>query len=213
MTRKPTLLFDLDGTLIDSAADLTTALNRLREEFGLPPLPVAEVTGMVGDGARKLVQRALPQGYPLSDSVGRFLAYYRLHLCEQTVPYPGMVELLREFADHPKGVVTNKPVDLTRELLGRLGLTPAFLCVIGGDSCAEKKPHPLPVLKALELLNTSAQRALMIGDHHTDLHAGRDAGCRTCFCSWGLGNKGGTQPDWEVASAAQLAALLRSLAS
>jgi len=212
MARTPALLFDLDGTLIDSAADLTTALNCLRKDFCLPPLPVAEVTGMVGDGAGKLVQRALPQDCQPSDSVSRFLAYYRQHLCEQTVPYPGIAGLLREFADYPKGVVTNKPIALTRELLDRLGLAPAFLCIIGGDSCVEKKPHPLPVLRALEFLNASAERTLMIGDHHTDLYAGRDAGCRTCFCSWGLGSKGEAQPDWEVANTEQLAALLRSLA-
>jgi len=212
MTRTPALLFDLDGTLIDSAADLTTALNCLRKDFGLPPLPVAEVTGMVGDGAGKLVQRALPQDGQPSDSVSRFLTYYRQHLCEQTVAYPGIAGLLREFADHPKGVVTNKPIALTREILLRLGLAPAFLCIVGGDSYVEKKPHPLPVLKAMELLNASAKQTLMIGDHHTDLHAGRDAGCQTCFCSWGLGSKGAAQPDWEVASTDQLAALLRRLA-
>jgi len=213
MPSQPTLLFDLDGTLIDSVTDLTTALNCLRGEFDLPPLSIVEVTGMVGDGARKLVQRAMPADCQPADSVSRFLAHYHQHLCDQTTPYPGIIELLHEFADHPMAVVTNKPITLTREVLDRLGLTPAFRCIIGGDSYAEKKPHPLPVLKALELLNETAAQAIMIGDHHTDLHAGRGAGCRTCFCHWGFGHTDGALPDWEVVSTGQLAALLRSLKS
>ena len=98
MSSQPTLLFDLDGTLIDSVADLTTALNCLRGEFDLPPLSVVEVTGMVGDGARKLVQRAMPADCQPVDSVSRFLAHYHQHLCDQTTPYPGISELLHEFA-------------------------------------------------------------------------------------------------------------------
>jgi phosphoglycolate phosphatase len=207
----PTLLFDLDGTLVDSAADLTTALNCLRHDCDLPPLAVADVTQMVGDGARKLVQRALPEDHHPADSLSRFLAYYRQHLCEQTTLYPGVAELLREFRSYDMAIVTNKPLDLSEELLKRLDLGETFRCVIGGDSYPEKKPHPLPLLKALEIMRRPARHAIMIGDHHTDLHAGQAAGCRTCFCNWGLGTKGEANPSWEVDTSSQLAALLRSL--
>jgi len=208
---RPALLFDLDGTLINSAADLTTAVNCLRHDDGLAPLPVAEVAGMVGDGVRILVSRALPRECQRPDSVGRFLAYYQQHLCDQTLPYPGVPELLREFRSHAKAVVTNKPLALTHEILARLGLSDAFLCVVGGDSYAEKNPHPLPVLKSLEIMRCPPRDAVMIGDHHTDLDAGREAGCRTCFCNWGLGNRGEAIPCWEVSDAGQLAKLLRDL--
>jgi phosphoglycolate phosphatase len=211
MSTTPTLLFDLDGTLVDSAADLTTALNCLRRDFGLPPLPVVDVTQMIGDGARKLVQRALPADSQPPDSISRFLAYYRQHLCEQTTLYPGISELLQEFRTYDMAIVTNKPQALSEELLERLELGDIFRCVIGGDSYPEKKPHPLPLLKALEIMQRSADQAVMIGDHHTDLYAGRAAGCRTCFCCWGLGNKGEASPNWEVDTSDQLAALLRSL--
>jgi phosphoglycolate phosphatase len=207
----PTLLFDLDGTLVDSAADLTTALNCLRHDYDLPPLPVNKVAQMVGDGARKLVQRAMPEACQSPDSLSRFLAYYRQHLCEQTTPYPGIPELLQEFRSYDMAVVTNKPLALSEELLARLDLSDAFRCVIGGDSFPEKKPHPLPLLKALEIMQRPADHAVMIGDHHTDLHAGLAAGCRTCFCSWGLGNKGEATPSWEVDTSGQLADLLRGL--
>lgn len=208
---RPTLLFDLDGTLVDTLADLTTALNRLRDSYRLPPLAASEVAGMVGDGAGKLVQRGLPESCRASGNLGRFLDYYRQHLCEQTVAYPGIVDLLEEFSCHAKAVVTNKPFALASELLRRLGLAAAFNCVIGGDSYAEKKPHPLPLLKTLEILHCAPDQAIMIGDHHTDLLAGRAAGCRTCFCRWGFGNQGSATTDWVVADPVQLAGLLRDL--
>lgn len=210
MPARPALLFDLDGTLVDSLADLTTALNCLRHDYRLAPLAAPEVAGMVGDGAGKLVLRALPERCQAADNLGRFLDYYRYHLCEQSVAYPGIVELLEEFSDHPMAVVTNKPLALADELLQRLGLAAAFTCIIGGDSCAEKKPHPLPLLTALAILQADPEQALMIGDHHTDLRAGRAAGCRTCFCRWGFGNPGSTTADWEVTDPAHLAVRLRN---
>jgi phosphoglycolate phosphatase len=200
-------LFDLDGTLVDSVADLTTAVNLLRGELGLPELDCATVRDYVGDGATLLVRRALPVGAFGEEPVRRFLALYRGHLLDATRPYPGILPFLERHAGRPMAVVTNKPLELARELLEGLGLGHFFPVVIGGDSAAEKKPSPAPLLMALEGLGAHPQNAVMIGDHHTDLRAGAAAGVRTCFCAWGLGQSGGLPSDYYAAIPADLPCL------
>lgn len=207
----PTLLFDLDGTLVDSLNDLASALNLLRGELGLVALPLAEVRAMVGDGARKLVQRALPASCHDPSRLQRFLDLYATCLTRETRPYPGITALLESLAGHPVAIVTNKPVAMARTIVTELGLGRHVPVVVGGDSCAKKKPHPMPVREALGLLETTPDQAVMIGDHHTDLRSGAAAGCRTCFCSWGYGHEGGDIPTWRVASVSDLAQLLSGL--
>ncbi len=198
------LLFDLDGTLVDSVADLTTSLNLLADELGHPHLTADYVRSIVGDGATKLIKRAFgPENYQ-REQLFRFLDIYSEHLLDQTCCYPGIEELLnRHPADH-MALVTNKPHALTLQLLKELGLDKHFRIIIGGDSFPEKKPHPLPVTKALEALGAKPSEAIMIGDHHTDLYSGRDAGTATCFCAYGLGNTGDVTPDVTVESAEEL---------
>lgn len=208
-----TLLFDLDGTLVDSIGDLAGALNSLRGELDLPALAVPEVRRMVGDGARKLVQRALPEAYQDRQWMLRFLELYGARLTRETKLFPGIGELLAAFAGWPMAVVTNKPVAMAEVIVKELGLSGYFPVVLGGDSCAEKKPHPQPVQEALRRLNARPQQAVMIGDHHTDLRSGAAADCRTCFCSWGYGEDGGESPTWRANSASELQALLAGAAS
>jgi len=203
-----TLLFDLDGTLVDSIGDLAGALNALREELQLEPLAVAGVRRMVGDGARKLVERALPPEFHSKERMHRFLELYGQRLTRETRPFPGINELLESCRDWPMAVVTNKPVAMAQTIVDALELSRYFPVVLGGDSCVEKKPHPLPVLEALRRLDATPQQAVMIGDHHTDLRAGSAATCRTCFCSWGYGEDGGETPTWRADSVAELQALL-----
>jgi phosphoglycolate phosphatase len=191
-----TFLFDLDGTLVDSVADLTTAINLLRGELELPPLPAAAVRTFVGDGATLLVRRALPEHLFNEERLHRFLALYEEHLLDRTSLYAGIPEFLELHREKKLAVVTNKPYRLTVKLLAGLGLSPRIHAVIGGDSAPEKKPHPAPVLSALEQLGAEPATALLIGDHHTDLRAGLGAGVRTCFCAWGIGNDGGTPYDF-----------------
>jgi phosphoglycolate phosphatase len=207
-----TLLFDLDGTLVDSVADLATAVNLLRADLELPPLTEAALRPMVGDGAIKLVQRAIPAELHAPDHLPRFLDHYRRHLTDQTRPYPGIVSLLEEFVGTPMAVVTNKPFDLAMGVLHNLALKTFFPVVIGGDSCREKKPHPLPLQIALQQLGGTPETAIMIGDHHTDLHAARAAGCRSCFCTWGIGREADASPIWRAASVVELAEILRDAA-
>lgn len=202
-----TYLFDLDGTLIDSLADLATAVNLLRAEEGLGPIDLTTVRGYVGDGATMLVKRALPPGAFSSEKLQRFLAHYEQHLLEHTVPYPGIVDFLHALSGKNLAVVTNKPLYLTRRVLEGLSLTGLFRSVVGGDSCADKKPHPAPVQKALQELGAGCDTAIMIGDHHTDLLAGQAAGLKTCFCAWGLGHDGGVPFDYRAETPLELARL------
>ncbi len=200
------LLFDLDGTLVDSVPDLASSVNLLRHELGLFPLSLAQTAAMVGDGASVLVQRAVGEQFR-PELTGRFLAIYAEHLLDQTLCYPGIEELLSRYPASRLGVVTNKPYQLSVDLLTGLGLIGKFGVVIGGDSLPCKKPDPEPVFEALKILGADPQRSIMIGDHHTDLKAGQGAGIATCFCSYGMGNNGGLSSDYQVAAATELLTL------
>jgi len=188
----PYLLFDLDGTLVDSLADLAEAVNVLRGELGLAPLAESQVAAATGDGAAALVRRCLPEGLDSPPRLSRFLAIYAHQLeAPRTRPFPGIPELLRDLAAARLGLVTNKPLAATLQLLEALDLRRYFDSIVAGDSLAEKKPHPAPVRLALQQLGHCDEAALLIGDHHTDLRAGLAAGVDTCFCGWGLGHDDG----------------------
>lgn len=191
-------LFDLDGTLVDSVADLCTAINLLRAELSLEPLDLETVRENVGDGATMLVRRSLPEKDFSLQRLQRFLALYKEHIVDQTRLYPGMDNFLIRHQLDQMAVITNKPLDLTMTLLYELGLISFFSTVIGGDSGLPKKPDPATVLHVLRELQADPQRAVLIGDHHTDLRAGRAAGIKTCFCSFGIGNDGGLDSDYRA---------------
>ncbi len=198
------LLFDLDGTLVDSVQDLTTTLNLLADELGQQHLQTAYVRTIVGDGATKLIKRAFgPENYQ-REQLLRFLEIYAEHLIETTRCYPGVKELLSRHPADRLALVTNKPYQLTLQLLEGLGLAANFKVIFGGDSFPEKKPHPLPVQKALEALQARPEEAIMIGDHHTDLYSGAGAGIATCFCAYGLGHTGDATPDFRVQDSTEL---------
>ncbi len=204
------LFFDLDGTLVDSLPDLAAAVNRLRREQGLATLELNRVRSYVGDGATMLVQRALPEGRFSQQLLDQFLADYERNLCTVTRPYPGIVELLNQLCGRELAVITNKPERMARELLSALGLAAHFRLILGGDSCAGKKPAPDQILDAMCQLEVDPAACLMIGDHHTDLRAAQAAGIASCFCAWGYGHDGGETPDLSASSVAELSALLHS---
>jgi len=199
-----TILFDLDGTLVDSAADLAAAVNRLREEIGLQLLETVEVCAMIGDGATMLVRRALPDGLFSAARLQRFLELYRQGLSDHTLPYPGIRKFLKKHPPGKLGVVTNKPLLLAEELLARLQLRTLFGTVVGGDSCTHKKPRPEPVFLAIQQLGADPTRTVMVGDHYVDLAAGHAAGVRTCFCTWGFGYDKGLPYDFRAETPADL---------
>ncbi|MBN1141335.1 MAG: HAD-IA family hydrolase [Deltaproteobacteria bacterium] len=199
-----TFLFDLDGTLADTVDDLATAVNLLRGELGLEPMTVAEIKERVGDGARLLMKRSLPQELFREQLLERFLILYRDYQCEKTRLFPGLGAFLEGHRRDKLAVITNKPLHLSRLLLEDLGIIHYFSLLFGAESCPTRKPDPGPILEALRQLGSDPERAVMIGDHHTDLKAGNGAGIKTCFCAWGFGHDGGERYDFLARTPADL---------
>lgn len=183
-------LFDLDGTLLDSADDLVAALNHVRISEGLAPTAPEPLRHYASRGARGMLTAGIGEARDAAHQAQRvecFLSYYASHQTVHSRPYPGVLELL-DWLDAeaiPWGIVTNKAERLTLPLLRALGWDRRTDCVICGDSTAYAKPHPLPVQTALEQLQVRAEQAWMIGDDIRDIEAGRAAGCRTAAAAWG----------------------------
>jgi len=203
------IFFDLDGTLIDSRADLATAVNLTRREYGLPELPVCQVVSYVGEGMRRLVARALPENFTrLDEAVAHARRHYGEHLLDQTSLYPGVSEALRLLGAQgwKRAVVTNKPREFIGPILKNLGIAGEFEAVIGGGDGTAIKPDPAPVLLAAARLGrVDLRRSWMAGDHFTDLEAGRRAGLLRCFCRYGFGDPRAEKYDLAVDSLLELA--------
>lgn len=212
--RPAALVFDLDGTLIDSRRDIATAVNRTRGAYGLPPLTLEQVAGMVGEGARTLVQRAFGPDLPArrSDEIlPRYLAAYREVCLDATRPYPGVPEMLATLAArYPLGLLSNKGEELSRLILDGLGLGGFFRAVLGGDSLPTRKPDPAGLRHLAALLGAPAERVLLVGDTHIDAETARAAGCRFALVEWGFPGLAGGElaADLRVAAAAELTAAL-----
>lgn len=183
------LLLDLDGTLLDTAPDMGGALNLLRVERGLEPLPSAVFRPVVSHGAARLVALGFPgaTGDAFEQLRLRFLEIYALNLAEHTCLFPGIDAVLTELEDRglPWGVVTNKPAWLTDPLLEALGLAHRAACVVSGDTLPERKPHPMPLLHAAALAGVPPERCVYVGDAERDIQAGRAAGMDTVVAAYG----------------------------
>ena len=186
------VFFDLDGTLIDSRADLALAVNLTRRDYGLPSLPIAQVVGYIGEGVRVLVSRSLPERPDLmEEAVVRTRAHYGNHLLDHTTLYSGVKEgLARLGAQGWKlAVVTNKPREAIRPILAGLGVAHLFDALAGGGDASVLKPDPALIRVAAARLGlVDLTGCWMAGDHFTDLEAGRRAGIRRCFCRYGFGD-------------------------
>lgn len=190
------IAFDLDGTLVDSAAGVALALNAALMNAGLPGFEQAAVRDWIGDGPDALIQRAL-RASVLDGINGADLAWrLRRDFDEVTLqdpaaqgaPYPGTADLLRALSDaYPLVVVTNKPTPLARAVLEAAGLLPYFSAVHGADTRAQRKPSPLLIEQAAQRLGLPTAELLMVGDGPADLRAARAAGCRAAWVSWGYG--------------------------
>lgn len=210
------LLWDLDGTLVDTGHDLATAINGMLTEYGLPVLPAEQVAGHVGKGARNLVTRCLEdvgQRDRSFDEISRALAvferHYDRHLLDTTRPFPGVVELLRtiEPAGIRSALVSNKPEGFCRQIADALGLGRYFPVVVGGETLSSRKPDPAPLLHALEQLSALAALtpgdglassdvgaiapadAIMIGDTPIDTEAAERAGIACIAVTWGFASR------------------------
>lgn len=195
------ILFDLDGTLVDSAPDLAGAANELRAEHGQAALPYDALRAMAGAGARGMLGVAFglkpgDDGYdPLRD---RFLQLYRQRLLHSSRVFDEVQALLAgiERAGRPWGVVTNKALHLAEPLLDGLGLRARAAVLVGGDSTPHTKPHPAPVLLAASRLALQPGRCIYVGDDHRDILAGRAAGTATAAAAWGYLGRGEHIHDW-----------------
>ena len=181
------ILFDLDGTLVDSGKDIALAANRTLVRLGLPELPEEEIISFVGDGIRRLMEKTLGPhaGMDVDAAVEDFREDYRGSCLVHTVPFPGIMDLLRDLKDHPVGVVTNKPARFSKVILDGLGMSAYVDAMVGGDE-AELKPSRDPLLLACQRLGVEPGFGLMVGDFEKDIQAGRAAGMKTCGVLWGL---------------------------
>lgn len=210
MHSKDLLIFDLDGTLIDSKADIATAVNLTLQEIGKPPKTQEVIVQYIGGGVRRLLEQALNLGsghgnghaYGLGDEHAEdelqhvhpaieevlpiFRRHYLDHLMDQTILYPEVVDTLEYFKGKKLAVVTNKPMDYTTPILDGLGLSRYFQMVLGGDSTPHRKPHPEMILRTLETLQAEKHRTVMIGDGPQDIRAAQGAGVTSCAVTYGL---------------------------
>jgi phosphoglycolate phosphatase len=202
------LIWDLDGTLIDSRADIATSANAALADLGRPALPLATVVSYIGDGIGALIERLLPDGTTdVRESCRQaFERHYAQGCTRETCVYPGIIETLAVLtaAGHVHAIATNKAVAYVGPILAHCGLTHHFQAVRGGDG--RRKPDPWMIQDlGRELAVTPAW---MIGDHHTDIRAGRAAGCRVLFCRWGLGHAGGDPVDASAGHPLEIAGLI-----
>ncbi len=201
------MLFDLDGTLIDSLGDLTASINLMLGKFDRQPLDSQTVGGFIGDGVRVLVYRSLTATHPdnrppdeqlHAEAISLMHKNYADRMLETTRLYPGVVETLDHFRDKRKAVVTSKEARFTRLILDHFGISDHFQVVVGGDTVPARKPDPWPVREAITELRGDAARAVMIGDSENDVNAGRNAGARTCAVTFGYRSRSElalTEPD------------------
>src|SRR5262245_35429440 len=185
------VIFDLDGTLIDSRRDLAESTNEMLASYGAPPLPIDDVAAMVGEGAKVLVERALAAaglnpGAP--EALDRFRAIYDRRLFEHTRPYPGIVDVVRAAAARAAlAVLSNKPEAPSRRLLDGFDLSASFRWVVGGDGPFPRKPDPAAVAFLRTEADASAGRTLLVGDSTIDVETARRAGVRLCVARYGFG--------------------------
>jgi phosphoglycolate phosphatase len=188
------LLFDLDGTLIDSLGDLAASLNLMLGDLDRPPISPEQVGAFIGNGIPTTVHRALTATHPNHEppdaglhalAIATVHKHYATQMLNTTRLYPNVVETLDHFHDKRLGVVTSKEVHFTEFILDHFRIAKYFKAIVGGDTTPARKPDPRPVLEALRLLDGSPDAALMIGDSEIDVIAGRSAGTRTCAVTFG----------------------------
>ncbi len=187
----PLLIFDLDGTLIDSRLDLAHSVNATRTFMGLDPLDNETVYKYVGNGASVLIQRALGSlgsTENVEKALPYFLGYYSEHKLDFTVLYPGVRETLDQFlaSKFPMAILTNKPVRISQAIVDELGLAGHFFRVYGGNSFDFKKPNPIGIEKLMEEAGVSAADTIMVGDSSVDIQTARNAGVRSCGVTYGF---------------------------
>jgi phosphoglycolate phosphatase len=207
------LIFDLDGTLVDSKKDLTASVNHVRQQFDLPILTEDEIARFIGNGALMLIRRAL--GHKATEEnvqtgLQMFLSYYRAHMLDCTTLYPGVRETLDRLTDCRLAVLTNKPVHFSCAMLDGLGIYKHFSAVYGGNSFDQKKPDPVGIYQILSDTKGHREKTWMIGDSAVDVLTGRNAGVSTCGVTYGYATETfkDVPPDYLIDNFSDLEALV-----
>lgn len=214
--RPTTVVFDLDGTLVDSLPDFTAAITRLFDLLSLPPLSADDLKPMLGDGPARFLERALAARGRQADAglQARFLADYTAHAAAGSTLFDGMAETLHALRQrgYRLAICTNKPRLATERLLAALAIDGLFEAVGAGDSFAFRKPDPRHLEQTLALLGVPATQALMVGDHRNDYEAAAGCGCAFVFAEWGYGGHSVSDlPADAMQRAARPSALLEAL--
>jgi phosphoglycolate phosphatase len=185
------ILFDLDGTLVNTSADLTNALNYALKPYGMKKLSVNETVKLVGEGISRLIEKALGNKnvQQRKQATEMFLNYYAKHLTDFSTIYPGVAETLEKLHCYKKAVISNKREDLSVKLLDDLGLLKFFDLIAGSDTTPEKKPSPVPVFYMLKKFHLNPDEAVIVGDSGFDIEAGKKAGIKTIAVSYGFREK------------------------
>ncbi|MEI6205233.1 MAG: HAD-IA family hydrolase [Desulfuromonadales bacterium] len=212
------VLFDLDGTLVDSLEDLTDAVNHVRAFFSLSRLSTHEVGLMVGKGARNLIRQALPDSsvHEFERGLQLFFDFNTAHIADKSRLYPDAAETLVQLQSIGTrlSVISNKNERLSNLILQKLEIHHFFEFICGGDTFSEMKPSPLPLLQVIAQLGVTRQEAVMVGDSINDIQAGRQAGIMTIGCRWGYGNSAELAgSDYLAESCKNVFAIIRSLRS
>lgn len=216
------VLFDLDGTLVDTAPDLIGALNHLLVEEGRPELPAASLRPYVSGGTRALLGQGFgltPEDARYTPLAERFLARYATHLCVESLLFPGIAELLDALDAQSIrwGIITNKGTRFTIPLVAQLGLDHRAACVVSGDSAARPKPYPDPMYLACTIAGVSPERCIYIGDDQRDIQAGHAAGMPAVVAAYGYLGDGPSYTEWQgdavIHTPGELMPLLPALAS
>jgi len=198
-----TVLFDLDGTLADTAPDLAFALNQVLIENGRAPLPFEAIRPVVSHGGIALTRLGFglePEHPDFAPLRQRLLEIYRENIARETRLFPGMDELLAHIEENGMnwGVITNKPGWLTEPLLDALGLTSRAACIVSGDSCENRKPHPQPILHGCRLAGSEVRECVYVGDAQRDIEAGRRAGMQTLVALFGYIGEQDQPGQWQA---------------
>jgi phosphoglycolate phosphatase len=182
------LIFDLDGTIVDTGQDLSNAVNFARKNVGLPAMTLAEVMHNVGDGMRKLLERSLGAEHHerIEFAIERFREFYGEHLLDCTVLYPGIRDVLEHYKEKKLAILSNKPVRFTEKIVNGLQIDTFFDRILGGDSLTTMKPSPEPIKHLLTTLDVAPTRCVIIGDGTTDIESGKRANVYTCAVTYGF---------------------------
>jgi phosphoglycolate phosphatase len=208
------VIFDLDGTLIDTRQDITNAANEMLTRNGLQAKSVAEVTRYVGDGIARLVERCLgTHQVAFEEAVALFKRFYAAHLMDFTKPYPGIVGLLEGLDGFRKAILTNKSYEMSKIITDGLGMSGYFELIVGGDSLPRRKPFPDGVLYILDKTGVVKENTLMVGDGPNDILTAQEAGVRSVYVRWGFSEEkdlAGSKPHHSIDRPEELLRILNA---